>query len=291
MQIVLTVVGALVIVVALQDMFHTLLHPRGKGQLSSRVLAGAWWLSRSTGHRLGTAVGPASMVAAIVVWVALLGVGWALVYHPHIPDGFVYSPGIDPADYSDLTEALYVSFVTLATLGFGDVVATDPLLRLAAPLEALTGFAVLTAALTWFMQIYPPLTRRRTLALQLSALADVDYAEQLPGLDATTASRVLDAVTDGLRTVRIDFAQHSEGFYFPEKGAELNLARQLPTALRLRDAAQEHAAEEVTLSAQQLDQALEQLTTTLREQFLHTGEDPAAVVMAYAAEHLQTPRC
>lgn len=162
--------------------------------------------------------------------------------------------------------------------------------RLAAPLEALTGFALLTAALTWLMQIYPPLTRRRSLALQLTALADADYAEHLPSLDAVTASRVLDAVAAGVRTVRIDVAQHSEGFYVPEKDAELNLARQLPTALRLRDAAHDHAAQEVTLSAQQLEQALEQLTTTLREQFLHTGEDPAAVITAYAAEHLQTPR-
>jgi len=225
-----------------------------------------------------------------VMWVALLGAGWALVYSPHVPDGFVYSAGIDPADYSDVAEALYVSFVTLATLGFGDVVATDPLLRLTAPLEALTGFALLTAALTWFMQIYPPLTRRRTLALQLKSLADVEYAEHLSSLDPATASRVLDAVTAGLRTVRVDFAQHSEGFYFPEKDAELNLARQLPTALRLRDAAHDHASQEVTLSALQLDQALEQLATTLREEFLHTGEDPAAVITAYAAEHLQTPR-
>lgn len=41
------------------------------------------------------------MVAAIGMRVALLGVGWALVFSPHVPDGFLYSSGLDPADYPD----------------------------------------------------------------------------------------------------------------------------------------------------------------------------------------------
>ncbi|MFE7630824.1 potassium channel family protein [Kocuria sp. NPDC057446] len=86
------------------------------------------------------------MITVVVLWVLLQGVGWALVYLPHVPGGFTYSPGVDPADCPDPVEALYISFVTLATLGFGDVVATDPWIRLATPLEALTGFALLTAA-------------------------------------------------------------------------------------------------------------------------------------------------
>lgn len=287
MEIVLTVLGAAVVVIALRDMFHTLLHPSGKGSLSRRVLSGVWWLSKRTGHRLGTAVGPAAMMAAVLLWVLLLGAGWALVFYPHVPDGFVYSSGIDPADYADGAEALYLSFVTLATLGFGDVVATGPFLRLVAPLEALTGFALLTAALTWFMQIYPPLLRRRSLALELKSLADVDYAAHLADADPVTAARVLDAVTAGLRTVQVDFAQHTEGFYFPEPRPDLNLARQLPVVLPLRETALDHTDQAVRLSGQRLSLGLEQLTATLRQEFLGGGEDPAAVIAAYAAEHQQ----
>ncbi|GGG65188.1 hypothetical protein GCM10011374_31240 [Kocuria dechangensis] len=130
------------------------------------------------------------MVAVVVLWVLLQGAGWALVYLPHVPGGFVHSSGVDPGEYPDAAEAFYVSLVTLATLGFGDAVPTDPGIRLASPLEALTGFALLTAALTWFTQIYPPLARRRSLALELKSLADVDYADGIGEEDPTTAARL-----------------------------------------------------------------------------------------------------
>ena len=145
MGVVLTVVGVAIILFGLMDMFHTLLHPSGQGRLSGLVLSGAWRLSKLMGHRLGSVVGPVAMVAVILLWVMLQSVGWALIYYPHIPDGFMYSPGVDQASYPDFNEALYVSFVTLSTLGYGDVVATDTWIRVASPLEALTGFAHVAA--------------------------------------------------------------------------------------------------------------------------------------------------
>ena len=66
----------------------------------------------------------------------LQAVGWALVYLPHLPQGFSYS-GVDPANHPNLAEAIYVSLTTLSTVGFGDVVATSPWIRVAAPLQAL----------------------------------------------------------------------------------------------------------------------------------------------------------
>lgn len=169
MDVLLTALGIVVIVAGLMDMFHTLLHPSGQGRLSRLVLSTVWKVSKATGHRAGSAVGPAAMVAVVLLWVVLQAAGWALIYYPHVPGGFMYSSGIDAAAYPDAVEAVYVSVVTLSTLGYGDVVATDSWIRVAAPFEALTGFALLTAALTWFTQIYPPLMRRRALALELKA--------------------------------------------------------------------------------------------------------------------------
>jgi hypothetical protein len=288
--IALTVLGVVVIAAGLHDMFHTLLHPSGKGHISHLVLSGMWKVSKATGHRLGSAVGPAAMTAVVLLWVILQGTGWALVYYPHLPGGFTYSAGINPAAYSTAAEALYVSFVTLGTLGFGDVVATDPLIRLASPAEALTGFALLTAALTWFTQIYPPLSRRRALALEIKGLADVGYAGKLQSIDPVTASRVLDALTAKIVTVRIDFTQYPEGFYFQEEDPDLSLARQLPYLLKLRDAALEHKEPDVQLSGEQLSQALVQLTNKLKKDFLGSGDDPGQIIAAYAADHGRTPR-
>lgn len=290
MDVALTVAGVALIAIGLRDMFHTLLHPSGRGDLSRWVLRGMWKASKMLGHRLGSGVGPAAMVTVIVLWVVLQAVGWALIYYPHIPGGFTYSSGIDPAAHPDAVEAVYVSLLTLGTLGYGDMVATDPWVRLAAPLEALTGFALITAALTWFTQVHPPLLRRRSLALDLKGLADVAYAESISELDAEAVTRVLDALTSEAGKIRVDFTQHTEGFYFLEPDQDLALPCQLPYALRLRDAALEANDPGVRLSAQRFAGTLQQLGDKLDEDFLHTGGSVEEIFSAYAAEHGQKPR-
>ena len=290
-DVLLTVVGVTCLAIGLIDMFHTLLHPSGQGRVSGWALRGTWLISRATGHRLGAVVGPAGMVAVILMWAALQAVGWALIYYPHVPGGFLYSSGVNPGDYSDFAEALYVSSVTLTTLGYGDVVATDPGIRLVAPVEALTGFALLTAALTWFAQVYPPLFRRRSLALGLKRLADAGYVESIDDVDVASASRVLDTLTDGLAKIRVDFTQHTESYYFQDQNPDLSLARHLPSALRLCDAARGRQEAAVRLSAEQLSQTLDQLGTELKDNFLRTGGDSLEEIFAaYAADHRQDSR-
>ncbi|MFI7495405.1 potassium channel family protein [Kocuria sp. M4R2S49] len=285
MDVLMTLLGITIVLVGLWDIYHSLLHPSGTGAVGGRVQSAVWWLSRRTGHRFGSAVGPGSMVTVVLLWVLLQGTGWALVYLPHVPGGFTYSPGVDPANYPDFVDALYISLVTLATLGFGDVVATDPWVRMASPLEALTGFALLTAALTWFTQIYPPLSRRRSLALELKSLAEVGYADGIAEEDPVTATRVLDGLAAEVAKARIDFTQHGETYYFQEEDPDLSLARYLPYALELRDRAAASSVPRVRTSARRLGLALEQLGKKLREDFLASGETPEEVFAAYAEDH------
>lgn len=289
MDVALTVAGLALIAIGLRDMFHTLLHPSGKGRLSQWVIVGMWKASKAIGHRLGSGVGPAAMVTVILLWVTLQSVGWALLYYPHIPGGFTYSSGIDAAAYPDVVEALYISVLTLGTLGYGDMVAIDPWIRLASPLEALTGFALITAALTWFTQVYPPLLRRRSLALELKGLADVAYAKSINELDAEAVARVLDSLTGDVGKVLVDFTQHTEGFYFLEPNQDLALPYQLPYTLQLCDAALKFNDPGVRLSAQRLFRSLQQLGDKLDEDFLHAGDSLEEIFTAYAAEHGQTP--
>ena len=288
MDVVLTVVGIVCIAIGLMDIFHTLLHPTGRGRVGHWVLSIAWRFSKATGHRLGSALGPAAMIAVVLVWVALQAIGWALIYLPHIPDGFLYSSGVDPTDYPRVAEALYISVVTLSTLGFGDVVALDPWLRLASPFEALTGFALLTAAFAWFMQISPPLSRRRVLALHLKSLAGARYAEELGEIEPVILTRVVDMVTVEVGQVSVDLEQYSESFYFQERNPDLSLARQLPYALRIRDACLGRRETAVRKSGQRLSLALEQLGAVLRRSFLRMDGTLAEVFTAYASEHGQT---
>lgn len=290
MDVVLTVAGIAIIVVALRDMFYTLLHPAGTGAVSTVVLSLVWRLSRATGHRIGPIVGPAGMVIVIGIWVASQVVGWALIYLPGVPEAFTYSAGVNPAAYADFAEASYFSFVTLTTLGYGDVAVIDPWMRAFTPLEALTGFALLTSALTWFTQIYPALTRRRALALRLHGFAEAKGVERVAALEPETLSRMLDTVANDVAIVRVDFLQHSEGFYFMEKDPQLSLARQLPIALQLRDAAMEREEAAVLLGARQLTVALDELAATLRAKFLRRGDGAAEVFEAFAVDHGRAAR-
>lgn len=121
-------------------------------------------------------------------------------------------------------------------------------------------------------------------------MADVRYARHLGTVDPATASRVLDTLAPEVGKIRIDFAQHPEGFYFQEEDPDLSLARQLPYLLKLRDAAIAHKELDVQLSGEQLSLALEQLTNKLKNDFLGSGQDQGQVIKAYAAAHRQTPR-
>jgi voltage-gated potassium channel Kch len=289
MGVLVSLAGLAVVLAALDDMFRALLYPRGSGMISRAVMRGIWTVSRASGHRFGSAVGPLGMVAVVVLWAVLLGAGWALIYAPHVPQGFSYSSGIAPEQGGRSVESVYIAYMTLSTLGLGDVVPAAPWLRLVTTLEALTGFALITTAMTWFLQIYPPLSRRRSLGLRLATLGDAELAEAVETLDASYVATVLDALTAQLTNVQVDLEQHSESYFFHEDSPRRSLARQLPIALALRDAATASPAPELRLSGRALAAALDQLAAALRR-LVRQGEGTDEVFRAYAAAHERRPR-
>ncbi|TLP72832.1 potassium channel family protein [Nesterenkonia sphaerica] len=285
MSIVLTLAGVALVAVGLWDMFQTLFHPKGQGSLSSGLLAAVWRATRVLRSRVGHIVGPAAMVGVIVMWVALQIVGWALIYYPHLPEGFEYSSEVEPATHTHVLDAFYISMVTVSTLGYGDLVPTQSAPRILGPLQAITGFALLTAALTWFSQIFPPLARRRSLALDLRSPADADFAHHVARVEPDAVCRTLESLMEAIGLVRVDLTQHAEVFYFLETDHHQSLSSQLPYALRIRDAALERPEESVRLRADQLSAALEKLTRQLHQDFRLPGEAPQEVIDAYAAAH------
>ena len=173
------VAGALLVAVVVRDVFHTLFHPIGHGSIAPQVMKFVWWLLRlfRPDRRIASLTGPLGIALVVLTWGAIAVLGWAMVYFAHMPNGFAYGSELNPAHRNDVLDSLYVSLVTIGTLGFGDIVPTSPLLRLIVPLEALFGFMLLTAAVSWVLQIYPALHRRRVLALQLSTLREARRAD------------------------------------------------------------------------------------------------------------------
>jgi hypothetical protein len=276
-----TIAGIALVLVALNDVFQTLLRPTATGRLSTLIFRTVWRFTRS-GPRLGNASGPLIILTTIAVWLTLTTAGWALIYLPHIPDGFAYS-NVNPADYPPFTEALTFSLVALTTLGLGDVVPVDPLIRVLSPLEALTGFALLSASVSWFMQLYPALSRRRAFAIDLTSLHEAGVTADLASLTTERAASVTRSTARSLAEVTADLVQNAEIFYFAEKDETLSAPRALQYALELQGSALASTSADVRAEGRALSHVIEELARVLRSQYSHLAGDSAADVFANAA--------
>lgn len=277
-----TVVGALLVALALVDVFQTLLRPGGTGRLTEQVFRLSWRLV-TRGARPAMVSGPLTILAVIVIWVTLVTVGWALIYLPHLPQGFAYS-GVDPADYHPLVEAMTISLVTLTTLGYGDAVPAEPILRAVSPLEALMGFALLTAAVSWFMQLYPALARRRSFAMTLTSMHEASVIASISRLPAERATDVLDATARSLAEISADLAQNPEIFYFRDRDPRMSMPRATGYALDLRDRTLAASDETVRLQAQVLAREIDALGSLMRRQYPHVRGASSDDILGHVAD-------
>jgi hypothetical protein len=283
------VVGVVLIAIGLNEVFHTLLHPTGRGRVSHLAASTTWGLSSRLGRRGRTLAGPLAAVAVITTWAVLQLVGWALVYLPFVPDGFSYGADLDPEGHPAIVEAFYFSVVSRSTLGLGDVYPIDPWLRLFAPLQALIGFALLTAAVAWFLELYPGLGRRRALALRLALMGRADTSGHLLDMESATSSGLLDSITADLAQARVDLWQNAETYYFTEDVAETSLAAQLPYGLHLARVARRSSDRTVRNSGQMLEEAIDDFANLVRDRFVLRVDGTDEILGEYARQHRQRP--
>lgn len=280
-----TVAGAALVLLILRDVFHTLWHPTRHGGLSRLVMT-AMWRSSSflTSRRAASGLaGPLAMVSVVALWALTVAVGWALIYWPHMPGAFLYTSQLRPAEHAGPLDAMYVSLVTLSTLGLGDIAPAEGWLRVLAPMEALVGFALLTATVSWILGVYPALARRRALALRLSHLSRTHPSKEQ--VDSPAGAAMLDGLATALSVTAVDFLQYAESYYFRDGEDRTSLARQIGYALRIADQASDATHPDVRLAAAVLRMALEDLADVLDERFLHTHGSPGQVLDAFARDH------
>jgi hypothetical protein len=261
--------GATLILLALRDIFHTLGHPEGQGSISHFVLRAAWRLSRlqgGTGY-LARVAGPLALLSVIVMWAVLAVIGWTLLYWPVATTGFTYTSRPLPGAGGAFLDSLYVSMVTISTLG-------------------LFGFALLTVAVSWVLQIYPALTRRRVLAIRLSVLRRADVGGSLHDAEfAITLSRVLDDLSLDIVQAGVDLREYSETYYFRDADPKASLAATLTYAVELGRIGITAPTVDVRLAATLVNNALEELAEVLQVRFRHQGQSMPDVLAAYAADH------
>jgi hypothetical protein len=260
-----TVAGVAAITIALRDVFDALFHPEGRGVLSRAIMrAGDAALRPFVARRRQAVavVGPLSLLAVIGTWTLLLALGWALILWPHI-DSFRSIAGGDPG----FVEAVYVSLLTLATLGFGDISPTEDWLRLVAPIEALLGLGLLTASISWLLTLYPALYRRRSLAYEIALLrkTERDLEIHVSELDAGAAEGIYADLTSRLVAVERDLVAFPVTHYFQEADERFSLAAAIPFLRELVESGEAAGVpERVRFRAAMLREAVDDFARSVR---------------------------
>lgn len=292
MTVLLTLIGFGLVLFVLRDVFHEIFHPTGVGTLSGALARTIWRLYRPLATRRPAALslaGPTTFAAAIMAWLVLLTVGWALVYWPYMPEQFLFATGLDPEQQDGFLDAVYHSMVTMSTLGYGTITPTSEWLRMITPIETLLGFALLTAGLTWVLSIYPALVRRRSLAQEIAVIHEAEFKDGVDALETSpeTAGQVLSDLASQLMAVRGDLLQFSITYYFHSADYKSGLSAMLPYLLDLAErGSADRAPEAVRLSSTVLRRALDDFASTLGTQFLNLSSTPTEEVLkAYARDH------
>lgn len=282
--------GTLLILVALREMLHQFFHPQGQGTLCEWTMRFIFRVFRARllrGHL--SLAGPLGVASSIAIWAALLALGWSLVYAPFLPVQFAFDAGLPDEKKEGFTTALYLSIVTLGTLGYGDIAPTATALRLLAPLEALMGFGLLSAGVTWVNSLYPAVARQRSFAHEVHVLAENDMASTaaLSRLGEAAAVSLLEQLADKVVTTRADLTLFSALRYFHMEEPRSSLPSVSPYLLRIARAADDpHLPEPVRMRASILQSALQDFAETVSTTVIHEKNlDTAEVFVAFARQH------
>lgn len=290
MDVVWTLLGIALILVALRDIFDVLFHPLGRGIVARRVVRGVTGIAKRIPGRgsVGLLAGPLSYVAVVGTWALLLAVGWALVFFPQLPDGFTYGPGLDPAQNSGFVDALYISLVNLTSLGYGDISPASSLLRLLGPVETMFGLGLLTASISWLISIYGAISRRDSLAHEVHLVKESEerLGEKLADADPELLERMLASFAEQLIRARRDVIHFPIVHYFRTEDEERALAGLLPfLASLVEEAGEESRPPALRVRAEVLRMAIDDFAETLRVRLHLRGDSTDSTLEHYQSEH------
>jgi hypothetical protein len=289
-----TVIGILLVLTAMVDVFQTLFHPSGGGAMSDWTALAIWKIFRSLAeHARGvlTFAGPVAILAIICLWAVFTIVGFGLIYWPHLPTSFVAQTGIPSTRWAQLPTALSTSADALITLSEG-VNARPPWLQSLRALEAVVGFGLLTASVSWLLSLYPVLETRRTVAHKGTLMHE---AERMQSVDIVKDGKGEVAgwfftMAGDLAILRNQVAQFpiAQFFYIGEKKSAL--AGVLPYLAELADRAGGSASPSLRVAGTMMGGAVRDFALLIADRFLDVQvSDTREILTLYAREQMYEP--
>ncbi|RKD89017.1 potassium channel family protein [Halopiger aswanensis] len=168
MNAVYLALGIVLLAVAVVDLLWTTLWVEGgAGPLTSRLMARAWRALRRIGaqnSRLLSLSGPLLFVITLALWIALLWVGWTLVF-AGAETVLVDTLGRGTISWSD---RLYFTGYTIFTLGIGDFAPKAGRWQLVTILATGSGLLFVTLIVTYTLSVLDAVTQKRAFASSVS---------------------------------------------------------------------------------------------------------------------------
>jgi hypothetical protein len=291
MKILTILAGMAMIGVSCHDVFHTLFHPAGRGALSDRLSRWIWTLFRGLARRhrsMITLGGPIIFLSVVFSWALLILFGFALIYWANLAT-FAVVPGMDPSRPRVFIDAFNISLGALITIA-GDFNANSKLMRLLMGSEAVIGFGLLTASVSWLLSIYPVLEQRRSLAHRSTLL---HAAEQRAGASILDIPRpelhaLLMKITEDVTTLRNSMSQFPISYYFPGGERETALPGILEYVRGIGERTTHSNDPAVRIAGTMLSGAIIDYLELLAEVYLRMPQDdPAAILREYARDQLR----
>ncbi|MBC8143482.1 MAG: two pore domain potassium channel family protein [Armatimonadetes bacterium] len=172
------IAGAILLLTVLWDAFETMVLPRSAGtdlRLTRFFFVSTWLFWRFLSTRLSYKnpirqamlgiYGPLSLILLITLWSNLLILSFGLLLFG-VGSSEATRLQIESGGFGDY---LYLSGVTLFTLGYGDETPGVPLTKALCVLEAGVGFGILAMVIGYLPALYQTFARRETMVLRLYA--------------------------------------------------------------------------------------------------------------------------
>ena len=199
MEVLLVLLGLLLLSVTLSDVFETIVVPRptpGWFRIGQYLVRGSWRVVRAfagpgpdrspAAERTLGLFAPAATILLLVAWLVALFVAFGLIL-------FGLRDQLEPQP-PNLGTAIYFSASSVLTIGYGDIVATGTLARIAVVAAAVCGLGIVALVVTFLFSLYGSYQRREAPVVLLQAkagsplsavvllenLARFDLADRLP---------------------------------------------------------------------------------------------------------------
>ena len=236
LNITLFLAGVILAALTLRDVFQTVIVP-GEAHSSLqvarrliRLLLPAWKLARGKRRGLSGSFAPSILVFSFVIWMAFLMLGFALMAWA-VRDRF--QPALE-----SYWEALYVAGCSLVTVGVSEENALG-IARWVVLGSGFSGFAVVTMAVTYLLQVQNNVTRRDTGIIKLSTVAGsppsaVTLLKRFAAIrNQHELGETLRAGRDWCAAVRQSHVSHPTLIYFQSVGSEAGWPAALSSLLDL----------------------------------------------------------